>query len=375
VDKGGLYMWFTCEKEVFQEAINTVQRAASTKTTYPILEGILIKAVDNKVILTATDLDFGIETYIEANVHQTGATVLNSKLFGEFIRKLPNDTITFKMEDNNVYITCKNSEFVIIGNNPDEFPKLPAINENAMYEISQDVLRNMIRQTIFAIAQDETRPVLTGVLFEVKDNVLSFVALDGYRLSLKKYNMDNSTNISAVIPGKTLNEISKILEPTDETVKITFTPNHILFNLGNTRIISRLLEGEFINYRQIIPDEYRLRVRVNTNELSNSIERASLLAREGKTNLIKFEIKDEKMIITSNSQMGKVYEEVNIFLEGEGIKIAFNSKYFLDVLRIIDSEEIYLEFSSSVSPCIVKKVDDDDFIYLVLPVRLVDTVS
>lgn len=366
-------MWFSCDKNVLQEAINNVQRAASTKTTYPILEGILIKALKDKVVLTATDLDFGIETYIDANVHEIGSMVLNSKLFGEFIRKLPNDLVTMKIESNNVYITCQSSEFVLVGNNPEEFPQLPAINENTMYEISQDVLRNMVRQTIFSIAQDETRPILTGVLFEIKDGILSFVALDGYRLSLKCFDIEEASNISAVIPGKTLNEISKILEPTDDKVKITFTPNHILFNLGDTKIISRLLEGEFINYRQIIPDEYRLRVKVKTNELSNSIERASLLAREGKTNLIKFEIKDEKMAITSNSQMGKVYEEVNIKLEGEGIKIAFNSKYFLDVLRIIDSEEIYLEFSTNVSPCLVKKCDASDFIYLVLPVRLVDS--
>lgn len=365
-------MWFTCEKDTLQEAINNVQRATSTRTTYPILEGIFIKALGDRVVFTATDLDLGIETYISAEVHEKGAVVLNSKLFGEFVRKLPNEKITIKMENNNVYITCHKSEFVILGNNPDEFPQLPTINENAMYEISQDILRNMIRQTIFAIAQDETRPILTGVLFEVKDGTLSFVALDGYRLALKTYQIESSSNISAVIPGKTLNEISKILQATDDMVKITFTPNHILFNLGTTKIISRLLDGEFINYRQIIPDEYRHRAKVNINELTSSIERASLLAREGRTNLIKFEVKNDRLAITSNSQMGTVYEEVNIELEGEGIRIAFNSKYFLDVLRIIDADEVYLEFSTNVSPCLVKKCDDKDYIYLVLPVRLVD---
>lgn len=366
-------MWFICEKDLLQEAINTVQKATSTKTTYPILEGIHIKATkDNKVTFTATDLDLGIETIIETEVYQEGATVINSKLFGEFIRKLPNDKVIIKMEENNIYITCQKSEFVILGNNPDEFPKLPTINENSMYEISQDVIKNMIRSTIFAIAQEETRPILTGVLFEVKDRKLRFIALDGYRLALKSYDIDSDNEISAVIPGKTLNEISKILETTDEKAKITFTPNHILFNLGNTKVISRLLDGDFINYRQIIPEEYRLRVKVNKDELLDSIERASLLAREGKTNLIKFDIKDTSMIITSNSQMGKVYEEVNIELEGENLKIAFNSKYFIDVLRIIDSEEIYLEFTTNVSPCIVKKCDSDDYIYLVLPVRLVE---
>ncbi|TDT50499.1 DNA polymerase III subunit beta [Fonticella tunisiensis] len=365
-------MWFTCDKDILQEAINNVQKAASTRTTYPILEGILIKAYNNRVIFTATDLDLGIETYIDADVHENGSIVVNSKLFGEFIRKLPNASVTVKMENNSVYITCQKSEFAMLGNNPDEFPQLPAINENSMYEISQDILRNMIRQTIFAIAQDETRPILTGVLFEVRDGKLSFVALDGYRLALKTCDIDSRNNISAVIPGKTLNEISKILQPTQDMVKITFTPNHILFNLGNTKIISRLLDGEFINYRQIIPDEYRLRAKVNVNELMSSIERASLLAREGRTNLIKFDIKNDGMVITSNSQMGTVYEEVSIELEGEGLRIAFNSKYFQDVLRIIDAEEVYLEFSTSVSPCIVKKCDSNDYIYLVLPVRLVE---
>lgn len=365
-------MFFTCDKNILQNAIETVQRATSSRTTYPILEGILIKAEGSKVIFTATDLDLGIETYIDANVHENGSVVLNSKLFGEFIRKLPNDEVSLKLEENNVYITCNRSEFVIVSNSPEEFPLLPSINENTMYEIPQDILKSMIRQTLFAVAQDETRPILTGVLFEVKDKTLSFVALDGYRLSLKSYEINTDNNINAVIPGKTLSEISKILEVSDEKVKITFTPNHILFNLGKTKIISRLLEGEFINYKQIIPDEYRLRAKVNTSKLSEAIERASLLAREGKTNLVKFEVKNDKMIITSNSQMGKVHEEVNIELEGEGLKIAFNSKYFLDVLRIIDSEEIYLEFSTNVSPCLVKKHEFDDFTYLVLPVRLVE---
>ena len=365
-------MWFTCEKTILQDAIDTVQKASSSKTTYPILEGILIKAINNNVIFTATDLDLGIETTIEANVREKGSIVLNSRLLGEFIRKLPNELITIKLEENNVYITCQKSEFVMLGNNPDEFPSLPAINENAMYEISQDILRNMIKQTLFAIAQDETRPILTGILFEVKNGKLSFVALDGFRLSLKSYNLDSNSNISAVIPGKTLSEISKILEIKDELVKITFTTNHILFNLGNTKIISSLLQGEFINYKQIIPDEYRLKVKAKRNELLDSIERASLLAREGKTNLIKFDIKDDKLAITSNSQMGKVYEEVHIELEGEGLKIQFNSRYFIDVLRIIDADEIYLEFSTSVSPCLIKKIDSNDFLYLVLPVRLIE---
>ncbi|KRQ85941.1 DNA polymerase III subunit beta [Caloramator mitchellensis] len=367
-------MFFTCEKSILQEAINVVQKASSSKTTYPILEGILINVKEDKVYFTATDLDIGIETYINANVIKKGSIVLNSKLFGEFIRMLPNDVVSIELVDNNyVKITCQKSEFTLIGNNPDEFPKLPTINENSLYEISQDLLRTMIKQTIFAIATDETRPILTGVLFEVKENNLSFVALDGYRLSLKKVELEDAGNISAVIPGKTLNEISKIIEPSEEKVKITFTPNHILFNLGNTKVISRLLDGEFVNYRQIIPQEYKTKLKAKKSELLDSIERASLLAREGKTNLLKFNIEDEKLIVTSDSQFGKVHEEVSVEVEGNGLKIAFNAKYFLEVLRIIDSEDIYLEFTTNVSPCVVKKADGDDYIYLVLPVRLIES--
>lgn len=366
-------MWFKCEKNIIQEAIDTVQKASSSKTTFPILEGIMINAFDDNVVLTATDLDLSIETTIKAEVLGSGSIVLNSRLLGEFIRKLPNDEVSFKLDGDTVFIKCLYSEFSLIGTMPDEFPKLPTINENVLYEISQDTLRNMIKQTIFATAQDETRPILTGVNFEVKNNHLTFVALDGYRLSLKSYNLQSSSNISATIPGKTLNEIYKILESSEENVKITFTPNHILFNLGETKIISTLLQGEFINYRQIIPEDYRLRIKGKRTDILDSIERASLLAREGKTNLIKFEINGNKLIITSNSQIGKAYEEVPIDLEGEGIKIQFNSRYLLDALRIMDTEDIYMEFSTSVSPCIIKKKDEDDFLYLVLPVRLVES--
>lgn len=365
-------MIFSCEKIILQEAIDIVQKAASNKTTYPILEGILIEASYNNVTLTATDLDFGIETHISADVKKPGSIVLNSKLLGDFIRKLPNDVITFTVVDNEATINCLKSEFVIIGNEAKDFPLLPTINENSMYEIAQDTLKNMIRQTIFAISQDETRPVLAGILFEVNKSTLRFVALDGYRLSMASVPIESDNEISAVIPGKSLSEIFKILVPSEDKVSITFTPNHILFNLGQTKIISKLLNGEFINYKQIIPDEYKLRAKVKVSELTNAIERASLLAREGKTNLIRFDVNDDHIAITSNSQLGKVHEEVNIELEGQTIKIAFNAKYLSDVLRIIDSDEIYLEFTSPVSPCIIKKVDSQDYIYLVLPVRLVD---
>lgn len=365
-------MKFVCEKSKLIEAISTVQKAVTGKTTLPILEGILVNCKNGLLTLTATDLDLGIETKVDCNVASDGSVVLNARLFGEIIRKLPDMDIQVEIDSSfNTIITCGKSKFNLVGQNPDEYPELPVINENAMYHIPQDLIKNMIRQVIFATAQDETRPILTGVLFEVRDGLLSMVALDAYRLALRRSNIGPANNISAVIPGKTLNEVSKILNMSDDEVSITFTPNHILFNLGSTRVISRLLDGEFINYRQIIPEEYKMRVKVETRALLDSIERASLLAKEGKTNLIKMDISEQCMAITSNSQLGNVYEEVPVTLEGDGLQIAFNSKYFIDVLKIMDDEEVYLEFSSSVSPCIMKTVDDDGYIYLILPVRLI----
>lgn len=365
-------MKFICSRNKLLEGISIVQKAVTGKTTLPVLEGILIATKKNELYLTATDLDLGIETKVNCEILVNGSVVLNSRLFGEIIRKLPDLDIEIEVDSTyNTKIICGKSKFNLVGQSPDEFPELPVINENAMYKIPQDLLKNMIRQVIFAAAQDETRPILTGVLYEVKDGVLSMVALDAYRLALRRSNINSSNNINAVIPGKTLNEVGKILQASEDEVSITFTPNHILFSLGNTKIISRLLDGEFINYRQIIPEEYKLRVRVESKALLDSIERASLLAKEGKTNLIKMDIKSDHILISSNSQLGNVNEEISIILEGSELQIAFNSKYFIDVLKVLDVEEVYLEFSSGVSPCLLKTIEDDGFTYLILPVRLI----
>lgn len=365
-------MKFSCSKNSLMEGIYTVQKAVTGKSALPILQGILLDAENGALKLTATDLDLGIQTNVECNVINEGSVVLDSRLFGEIIRMLPDLDIEIEVDDkNNASIVCGKSMFNLVGQSPEEYPELPSIDENVAYRISQSLFKGMIKQTIFAAAQDETRPILTGVLFEVKSGNLSMVALDGYRMALCRSEADISNDISAVIPAKTLNEVGKILSDTDDELSITFAKNHILFTIANTRVISRLLEGEFINYRQIIPEEYKLRVKVNTRTLLSSIERASLLAKEGKVNLITMDIRDEYMIITSNSQLGNVQEEVPIVLENEGIQIRFNSKYFIDVLKVVDTEEVYLEFSSSVSPCLLKTSEDSDYVYLILPVRLI----
>ena len=364
-------MKFICEKQKLQEGISISSKAITGKTTMPILEGIYISAKDNQLKLIGSDMDVSIETMVDADIKEEGSIVIDSRIFGEIIRKLPNsDIIIETLENEIIQITCQKSVFNLVYMNGDDYPELPKINESLSVEVPQNILKSMIRGTSFAIAQDETRPILQGILFEVKDKKLNLVALDGYRLAIRTEFLDNDSDIEVVIPGKTLNEVSRILEDISDIVKITFTDNHILFNLSNTKIISRLLDGKFVNYSSLLPQEYKILLDVKKQELQNCIERASLMAKDSNSNLIKLDIQEENMIITSNSQLGKVREELNINLQGGEIQIAFNSKYLLDVLKNIEDDEVKLEMTSGVSPCVIKCKNTDNSKYLVLPVRL-----
>lgn len=292
------------------EGISIVQKAITGKSTMPILEGIYINANNSTITLIGSDMDVSIQTLVDANIMEEGSIVIDAKIFGEIIRKLPNSTIRIEtMENQLIKITCEKSIFDVVYMNTNEFPELPEINENLKISVNQNILKNMIKGTSFAIAQDETRPILQGILFEVRNKNLNLVALDGYRLAIKSEFLDTDIDIEVVIPGKTLNEVSKILEDIDEIVDITFTNNHILFNLKRTKIISRLLEGKFINYKSLLPQEHKLFVNVNRQELQNAIERASLMAKDGNTNLIKLDLHQDNLVITSNSQLGKVRDE------------------------------------------------------------------
>lgn len=364
-------MIFTCEKQKILEGISIVQKAITGKSTMPILEGIYINANKSILTLIGSDMDVSIQTFVDATIMEEGSIVIDAKIFGEIIRKLPNSTIKIETIENQlIKITCEKSVFDVVYMNTNEFPELPKINENLTISVNQNILKNMIKGTSFAIAQDETRPILQGILFEVKNKNLNLVALDGYRLAIRNEFLDTDINMEVVIPGKTLNEVSKILEDADDIVDITFTNNHILFNLEKTKIISRLLEGKFINYNSLLPQEHKLFVNINRQELQNAIERASLMAKDGNTNLIKLDLQQDNLIITSNSQLGKVREEISIKLQGEYIQIAFNSKYLLDVLKNVESDEVIMKMTSGISPCVIEEKNNENAKYLVLPVRL-----
>lgn len=355
-------------KNILLESINIVQKAVPSKTTLPILEGILFIAKNGKLILTSTDLELGIETSINVDVLEPGSLVISSNTIGDIVRKLPDSDIEIETKDNFIVIKSEGSEFEILGLSQEEFPQLPSIDKENGFTIPGSVLKEMIRQTIFAVSNDEIRPILTGALLEIIDDKITMVALDGYRMAVKTNNILNDVSIKAVIPGKTLSEIGKILDDKDEAVNIFISKNQILFQTGETTIISRLLEGEFINYQQLIPNEHKIKIKIETEKLLEACDRAALFAKDS-NNTIRFEIFDDIMNIRSNSEKGNVHEELKIVKSGNDLEIAFNPRYFIEALKVINNEEIEIEFTTSVSPSIIRPTDDSGFLYLVLPVR------
>lgn len=350
--------------------ISIVQRGISPRTTLQILDGILLEAYNGKLKLTATDLEIGIETYLDCNIIEEGSIVINSRIFGDIIRKLPNSTVSIEVEDNNINIKCESSEFNILGSNPHEYPTLPKVIDENAFKIPKDLFKTAIKRTVFATAKDETRPILTGVLLKLEGNKCSFVSLDGYRLALCNIAINTVNDIKIIIPGRVLEELSKILGDEEEELLISTSPGNIIFNLGDTIVTSRLLEGQFLNYKDIIREEHDTKIIVNRKNLQASLERASLLAKEEKANLVKLNIYDNQVVVKSNTEIGNVHEVISSRQEGDDVNIAFNSKYLLDGIKVIDAEEIELSFMGSLNPCIIKPVDDDNYTYLVLPVRL-----
>ena len=364
-------MKVVCAKENILEGINIVQKAVSSKTTLPILEGILLEATE-AFKLTGNDLEIGIECFVEADIRQPGSIVLNSRMFGDIVRRLPDSDVFIEVGENNlVTIECENSHFEIKGLSPSGYPALPSIEKDNAFKISQKIVRDMIKQTIFAVSLDENRPILTGSLIDCKNGELTFVSIDGFRMALRKSLVkEDVSDLSVVVPGKTLNEIGKILQPIDEDMNIYSTRNQILFDIGKCKVVSRLLEGEYLNYRGIVPKDYETSIKISTKELLSSIERASLIiTMEERRYPVRFNISDDKIVVTSNTDVGAVREELNIDMSGAKIDIGFNPRYFIDALRVIEDETIEIFFTSNIGPCTIKPVEGDAFAYMVLPIR------
>jgi len=360
-----------CSKENLLEGINIVQKAVSTKTTLPILEGILVEA-DEGIKLTGNDLEIGIECYVEADVRKKGSAVLNSRIFGDIVRRLPDAEVMLEVKENNtVAIECENSFFEIRGFSSEGFPAIPEIEREDGIKIDMKTIRDMIKQTIFAVSVDENRPILTGSLFDFYENKLTIVSIDGYRLALRTFEHDVEFKPARmVIPGKTLNEISKIIQSMDGDVTIYSAGNQIMFDMGKCVLVSRLLEGEYLNYSGIIPSEYETTVIVNTKDLLACFERASLVITSDERRYpVMLDITDEKIIITSNTDVGNVREEIKVEMEGKNLEIAFNPRYFIEALRVIENEYVKINFTTEFGPCTITPVQGEEFVYLILPIR------
>ncbi len=366
-------MKFTCNKSDINEAINIVLKAVPGKTTMPILECVVIEAFDNELKLTTNDMSLGIETRFTANVEEEGIILVNAKMISEIIRKLPDEDVYFEADNNeNILLFCGKAKFNLSGKNHEEFPMLPKIEKEKKIVISQFTLKEMIRQTIFSISNNENNKILTGELFEINGDEFKIASLDLHRVSIRKIQLKESyDDIKAVIPGKTLSEVSKILTGgMDDEVEIFFTKNHVLFELGKTIIISRLIEGNFYNINQMLTNDYETKVTVNKRELLDCIDRATLLLREAENKPVIMNVKSDEIKMEMNTKIGSMDENIGIQKEGKDLRIAFDPKFLIDVLRVIDEEEVNLYLFNSKAPCFIR--DDNSYIYLILPVNLID---
>jgi len=365
-------MKIICEKEKLASGINIVQKAVSSKTTLPILEGILIETNKEGIKLTSNDLEIGIECLLQADIREDGAAVVESKMFGEIIRRLPDTDISLYSEENGVFvIECEGSLYRLASLNADEFPRLPEVKTQETLLIKQGTLKEMIRQTIFSVSVDENRPIFTGSLLNITNGDINMVSVDGFRLSLRKQKYEGETKeFNVVIPGKTLNEIFKILQNNDEEISISVAKNQALFKVKNIKIVSRILEGEFLNYNAAIPVERETRIKVNKDILLSAFERIYLLTREEKKYPIKLKTENNVITIMCNSTIGNAKEEISAEIDGKDIEIGFNPKYFIDALKVVEKEQIYIDLTTSMAPGVIRPVKEEEFIYMILPVRI-----
>lgn len=366
-------MKFTCQQQTLMKALNTVSKAVSAKTTIPTLKGILIETASDSLVLTASDLDLSIRTRIEASVEEEGSAVVTAKLLSDIVRKLPNEELTLFDEGVNINIKTLSSEFKVICMPVEEFPevyKKEDVNDTLVF--NRELFMDMVRKTAFAASMDESKGVLTGILTEVSPDSISMVAIDGFRLAYVREEARGERDKKFIVSARIMNDIRKIISDEDEEcdVIVSFGAKKTTFSIGNTIVIIRLMEGEFLDYNNIIPKDSFTRAVIGREVLLESIERASLLAREGKNNLIRMSIVNNLLTITSRSDEGNVKEEIVIEKDGNDIEIGFNSKYVLDVLKAIDDEEVQFNFKSGVDPAIVTSVNGDEYKYLILPVRI-----
>ncbi|MEW8970566.1 DNA polymerase III subunit beta [Mesobacillus jeotgali] len=376
-------MRFIIQRDSLLQSVQDVMKAVTSRTTIPILTGIKIVANEEGVTLTGSDSDISIESFIPkeeagdeiVEIKQPGSIVLQARFFSEIVKKLPTDTVEIEVHNNlQTVIRSGKSEFNLNGLDAEEYPHLPQISEEHVFKIPTDLLKGLIRQTVFSVSTSETRPILTGVNWKVENNELICIATDSHRLALRKAKLEaeNTGNYNVVIPGKSLTELSKILDDSSESVDIVITENQVLFKAKHLLFFSRLLEGNYPDTGRLIPTESKTDVVVNTKEFLHAIDRASLLAREGRNNVVKFStIEGGAIEVSSNTpEIGTVVEEIQSqSIDGEDLKISFSAKYMMDALKALEGTEIQISFTGAMRPFVIRPLHDDSILQLILPVR------
>ncbi len=366
-------MRFICKQQDLSKALNTVSKAISNKTTIPILKGILLEADNSgKLKLTTSDMDLSIEKEIQVETVEEGSAVVSARLFVDIIRKLPYGDVEITNTNGQVKVKAQGSEFNIIGQSGEEYPKISKVEEIKSIMLNKELLKDMIRKTSFAASIEEAKGIIVGVLLEIENEKLSMVALDGFRMAVARERVGRIDNVSLIIAARILNEINKIFAEDEESdeIKVILDEQKAVFILKDTTVISRIMEGDFIKYKELLPKDSKTIVKVNRDEMIDCLERASLLAREGRNNLIRILTDDNKMLISSQSEEGNVKEELYVDKKGDDLEIGFNVKYLLEVFKAVNHEEVNMSFNNNISPCIVKPLEGDEFEYLILPVRI-----
>ena len=364
-------MRIICKKSNLVKGVSIVSKAVPSKTTMPILECILIDATTDVIKLTANDMELGIETTIDGIIDSRGIIALNAKIFSEIVRKLPDNDVVIETEsDNQAIITCEKAKFNIAAQSGDDFSYLPAIEREDFITISEFTLKEVVRQTIFSIADNDTNKMMTGELFEIDNDVLRVVSLDGHRISIRKVDLkEQYDDVSVIIPGKTLIEISKILNGgLDDEICMYFTDKHVLFEFDNTIVLSRLIEGEYYKIDKMLSSDYETKITVNKKDLFDCIDRTTLMIRESEKKPVIIDIKDTSMSLAINSGIGSMSEDIDISKEGKDILIGFNPKFLMDALKVIDEEEITMYMINPKAPCFIRNMDET-YVYLILPVN------
>lgn len=368
-------MKFSCEKIVLQNAINTAGRAVASKSSIPALEGLLLQCQGENLTVTGYNMQLGIRTRFGCDVEEEGALVLNARLFGDIVRRMPDDTLTFVSDEKlSVKLHCGDSDFDIVGLPAADFPELPEVEEKNTVELPEKTLRAMIQQTSFAVSTNEARPVHMGSLFEVSPTELSIVSVDGFRLALRKEKLEHPAGgvFSFVAPGTALNEVEKVCEDIDECAKITLGDRHILFEVGETELICRRLEGEFLDYKNAIPRKNPVRLLVDTKTMMESLDRVSVVISEKLKSPVRCLFGNNRVTFSARTASGDAKDVCKVEGNGGDLEIGFNNRYLSEALRYAPADTVYLEMNTGISPAVVVPVDEDDdsFLYMVLPVRL-----